>query len=254
MSEDDRQELLAAMAIALERLTPSQLALVRSVIAQLQLKTAVYRAADSDFISESGLNHICDALLAHHAMSRQPLSKDRFEYALEGALMKAGHAVEMAPRGNPGYDIMVDGARVSLKTQADKHIKADTLHISKFMELGKGVWELAILRNRFLAHLQKYDRVFSFRCFRQGATGYLYELVEIPKALLLEAANAKLVVQEDTRQNPKPGYGYVYASDGSQKYALYFDAGSERKLQVKHLRKDLCKLHATWSFDSTSPT
>jgi type II restriction enzyme len=34
------------------------------------------------------------------------------------------------------------------------------------------------------------------------------------------------------------------------KFELYFDAGAERKLQVRHLRKDLCTVHAQWEFAS----
>ena len=34
------------------------------------------------------------------------------------------------------------------------------------------------------------------------------------------------------------------------KYQLYFDGGTERKLQIKNLRKDLCTVHATWVFAS----
>jgi len=76
-------------------------------------------------------------------------------------------------------------------------------------------------------------------------------LVEIPKSLLLEGKSAQLVIQKRSRQNPKPGYGYVYDSQGKIKFALYFDGGTERKLQIKKIRKDLCIVHATWRFAST---
>ena len=39
-------------------------------------------------------------------------------------------------------------------------------------------------------------------------------------------------------------------SRGEMKYQLYFDGGTERKLQIKNLRKDLCTVHATWVFAS----
>jgi type II restriction enzyme len=68
----------------------------------------------------------------------------------------------------------------------------------------------------------------------------------------LEATESKLVVQEASRQTPKPGYGNVYDEKGNLKYALYFDAGTERKLQIKKIRKDLCVVHATWKFESTT--
>ncbi|WP_422616418.1 hypothetical protein, partial [Rhodoferax sp.] len=42
----------------------------------------------------------------------------------------------------------------------------------------------------------------------------------------------------------------VRDANGQLKYSLYFDGGTERKLQIKHLRKDLCTVHATWTFGS----
>jgi type II restriction enzyme len=97
-----------------------------------------------------------------------------------------------------------------------------------------------------------YNRIFTLRCLSAGPAKVHYELVEIPKALLMEAAHCELEVREDSRQNPKPGYGYVKDAAGRLKFSLYFDGGSERKLQIKGLRKDLCKVHATWTFGSAA--
>ncbi len=252
MDEQQRQETIADVGLALEALSPSQIVLVKNLVAKLSTATVGYRNPMSDFISETGLTHIGDALLAHHSMAQRPLSKESFEHALEGALRRAGHHATLAKRGNPGHDITVDGVAVSLKTQADASIKPDVLHISKFMELGSGPWELPLLRDQFLAHMNSYQRVFQFRCHRQGTTGFLYELVEIPMSLLREGANATLELKENSTQTPKPGYGYVYDASGRLKFSLYFDGGTERKLQIKGLRKDLCTVHATWSFDSAS--
>jgi type II restriction enzyme len=124
------------------------------------------------------------------------------------------------------------------------------LHISKFMELGKGPWELPLLRDMFLEHMRSYERILQFRCLAPGPASYLYELVEIPKTLLMEGAVAELVTQAGSRQTPKPGYGYVYDEDRRLKFALYFDGGTERKLQIKAIRKELCTIHATWRFES----
>jgi type II restriction enzyme len=119
------------------------------------------------------------------------------------------------------------------------------------MELGKGPWELATLRDMFLDHLKGYERILQFRCLKPGPADYLYELVEIPKSLLMKGSQAKLVVQQNSTQNPKPGYGYVYDADRKLEFALYFDGGTERKLQIKSISKSLCIVHATWRFDST---
>lgn len=250
--ESEKQVL--SIADALAKLTPSQLAMVQSVINQLALPYEFKRNEKSDLITAGVLDSLGDSLRAHHTASKQPLTKDKFEHALQHALSANGFQAALATsRTNRGHDITVDGVRISLKTEAASNIREHYLHISKFMELGRGAWELPLLLEHYLTHLQGYERVFQFRCLGQGPRHYFYELVEIPKRLLEEAKDAVLEVRGDSRQNPQPGYGSVYAADGSLKYQLYFDGGSERKLQIKGLRKDLCMIHATWAFESASP-
>ena len=245
--------LVRFLAQSLVELTPSQLDWVSGVIRQFHLPHEFQRKEDSDLVTPSVLEMLGDALRIHHAFSRQALGKDRFEFALERSLNRAGIQAELVlNRTNRGHDITIGGIPVSLKTQADSRINANFLHISKFMELGKGAWELPLLRDLFLEHMQSYDRIFQFRCLKRGPEASFYELVEIPKSLLLEGANAELVIQEKSKQNPKPGYGNVYDEKRKLKFALYFDAGTERKLQIKKVRKDLCSVHATWKFDSTT--
>ncbi len=122
------------------------------------------------------------------------------------------------------------------------------------MELGRGKWELPLLRDLFLEHMHNYERIFILRRLKDVGAKIRYELVEIPKVLLLEAENCELEIRTNSRQNPKPGYGYVKDDDGQLKYSLYFDGGTERKLQIRHLRKDLCQVHATWIFTRLFPS
>lgn len=232
-------------------LTASQLGWVKAVVAQFKLPHTFWAYPKSDLITAPVLERIGDALRIHHAFSRQALSKDRFEYAFERALSQSGFEASLASsRTNRGHDLTINKVRVSLKTEASANIKADYLHISKFMELGRGEWDLPLLRDLFLEHMQGYERILQFRCLDNGPDTYHYELVEIPMDMLREAATAKLQVQEGSRQNPKPGYGYVLDATEKQKFALYFDGGTERKLQIKAIRKELCTVHATWKFES----
>jgi hypothetical protein len=241
-----------ALAEALFGLTPSQRFWVNSVIKQFELPFIFWRNHQLNFISEPVLNSLGDAIRIHHAFSRQALSKDRFEYALERALLLNGvDAALSSSRTNRGHDITIEGERVSLKTEAAANTKETHLHISKFMELGRGAWELPLLVQSFLEHMQGYDRIFQFRFLPAQSGHYFYELVEIPKELLLQARTARLEVMENSRQNPKPGYGYVNnPQTGELAYQLYFDGGSERKLQIKSIDKKYCTLHATWRFES----
>ena len=87
------------------------------------------------------------------------------------------------------------------------------------MELGKGIWELSLLRDLFLEHMQSYERIFTLRCLSSRQADIKYELVEIPKVLLLEAELCSLIVSEESRQNPKPGYGHVRDAAGDIKFS-----------------------------------
>jgi type II restriction enzyme len=75
---------------------------------------------------------------------------------------------------------------------------------------------------------------------------YHYELVEIPIALLNETVNGSLYIMNNSKQTPQPGYCDVRDLDGAIKFRLYFDGGSERKLQIKDLQIKYCLIHANW--------
>lgn len=247
ISRDEAVEL----AEELLRLSPAQQRWVKSAIKAFSSSYKFWRSENSDIISEEVLRSLGDRLLSHHSGSHQALSKDRFEFALESALNDSGIPSSLVTsRTNRGHDINIKGTPVSLKTEAAANIKDDIIHVSKWMELGRGEWKLPLLLRLFLEHLESYERIFTFRRLRNNGNSVRYELVEIPKPLLLEAEHCDLEGRPNSKQNPQPGYGYVRDDSGNIKYSLYFDGGSERKLQIKHLRKDLCKVHATWTFDS----
>jgi type II restriction enzyme len=190
-----------------------------------------------------------DVLRIHHCFSSEAFTKDKFEYALEKTCNACGLPARLARRGNRGHDITIRDASFSLKTQADAAIKDGYLHISKFMELGQGDWgdkveDLAGLRTRFFHHMRNYERILTLR--RLKLSGFhSYELVEIPKALLLEAGRGELQMAVNSKQFPKPGTCTVKDDKGRMKFLLYFD---ERKLQVRLIDKNLCVVHATWKF------
>ena len=241
-------------------LTTSQLEVVEKIIKQFSSPYLVLERNEiSDIITNDVLLDIGDTLRIHHCFSYEPFTKDKFEYALERTLNNFGTTAYLAPTGNPGHDIEINGVKVSLKTQADKNIREEKLHISKFMELGKGIWsddpkDLENLLGRFLGHMTGYDRIFSLRCLQRGPNIWKYELVEIPKALLSEARFGTLRMMNNSSQMPKPGYCDVFDETGEIKFQLYFDGGSERKLQIKNLKKKLCIVHGTWSFERISIT
>ena len=207
----------------------------------------------SDLFDKHSLENFGDALRIHHSFSVEPFSKDKFEYVLEQTLNITGPIAKLANRGNRGHDISIIEIPVSLKTQADQNIKEDKIWISKFMELGRGDWgdnpnDLKTLRNMFLTHMNNYERILTLRALRK-APKWKYEMVEIPKTILQFSVNGELEMKLHSKQFPKPGYCYVRDKNGEEIYQLYFDGGSERKLQVKNLLKKYCVVHATWEFE-----
>jgi hypothetical protein len=232
------------------------LAYIGSVVTGLLGHMTEKREPNSDLVSEVFLEEFGVHLLAHHGTASRPLTKEQFERAMERVMKLSGRNAERSPMGNPGHDITIDGKKYSLKTQADAHMKSDRLWISKFMELGKGDWsdkprQLTGLRDQFLKHLNSYDRILSLRALERNDAGrshWHYELVEIPKKLLEEASGGKLEMRMDSKQMPRPGYCTVTDKKGIVKFRLYFDGGTERKLQIKDLKKDLCTVHGEWDF------
>lgn len=248
MSEEGR---IKNISKRLPNLTEYQLDAISRIIDQLQKPKQFWRNENSDLVTNNVLQDFGDTLRIHHVFSAEALSKDRFEYALERVLQGCGVKAKCAPKGNPGHDITINDMRVSLKTQADKGIKVGTIHISKFMELGKGEWtdkveHLHGLLERFYNHMTRYDRIFTLRRLKDK-TNENYELVEIPKEVLKRAEFGEFRIVSNSKQTPKPGYCTVSDHDGVE-FQLYFDGGTERKLQVKCLRKDLCIVHANWIF------
>ena len=242
---------------SIPNLTVFQLERIDSIVSILLMDfLRIAKNLNSDIATEEFVRDFGDVLRIHHAFSNEPFSKDKFEFALEKILYNLGRHAVLAQKGNPGYDIKIDSQTFSLKTQADKQLKEDSIHISKFMELGKGKWENSIedlsgLRDQFLFHMKNYDRILILRCLSKDLKNLTYELVEIPKKLLLEAGSGSLKFSSKSRQAiARPGTCDILSSTGEMKFQLYFDGGGERKLQVKNLQKKYCTVHATWAFSS----
>lgn len=251
----EREERLKRLCDALKGLTDGQTEWLKKVIEQFQRPHQFKRNPYSDIVSDCILQDFGDGLRIHHCFSSEAFSKDKFEYAIERVVNFCGGNAKLAPKGNPGHDITINGVKFSLKTQADKNLKTDLLHISKFMELGKGNWsdenDLTGLRDQFFHHMRSYDRILSLRRLQASKdTLCFYELVEIPKILLEEAKNGNLSMMQTSKQTPKPGYCHVKDESGNEKFQLYFDGGTERKLQIRNLDKSLCIVHAEWEFET----
>jgi type II restriction enzyme len=248
----NKQERIERLVTALPELSNYRLLLVDKIVRVFQTRKNFTRLTESTLITQQVLDDLGDVLRVHHVFSKEPFSKDKFEYALEHVLLEAGIDAKLAQRGTRGYDIRINTERFSLKTEAAKTIRNETIHISKFMELGGGQWgnnpgDLIGLRDQFMANLNNIQRILILRSLKKGDPIHKYELVEIPKSLLYKATAGRLEMKLESSQNPKPGYCYV-EENNVLLFSLYFDGGGERKLQIKGIRKSLCQVHGTWEF------
>jgi|GEM_PF-5072127 len=82
---------------------------------------------DSDIINETILSDFGDALRIHHGFSKEPFSKDKFEYVLEQTLNMNRPISRLASKGDRGHDITINGVPISLTTQTDKNTKEDKI-------------------------------------------------------------------------------------------------------------------------------
>lgn len=253
MSYEDiiRQERIRKLCAVLSELTNHQIDYVETIVNQLSKPfIETYINNKSDLFGECVYQNLGDSIRIHHCFSKGPFTKDKFEFALDAVLNYCGIPSELAPSGNPGFDIFFANQKISLKTEAASKISKDKIHISKMMELGKGAWDIDQLLEQFYANITKFDRILTLRCLSKESTGLHYELLEIPKSLFWEAKSGTVRNMVLSIQTPKPAYCDVFSADGKIKYQLYFDAGGERKLQVKNLDTSYCTLHAMWKFST----
>ena len=132
-------------------------------------------------------------LLIHHATNEAKLTKKAFEYAFRAASAAAGKTAAItSSQTNPGTDVTVDGVAFSLKTEAAASIRADRITISKLSE-GRWIQQCSTLEElaqatitRIPTHLQQYDRILTLRAHNLSMVKVLYELVEIPRSVLLQ--------------------------------------------------------------------
>jgi hypothetical protein len=252
---------LKPLTTDLSAMTADQFRWIEHLVRSMVLPVNSFRNTQSNvFPDDRSMGLMFLYLITHHTLSAEAFKKEKCEYALEQIMTSLGRKAARAPsRTNPGHDLTVDGERWSIKSEASRGIKADAIHISKWMELGKGKWQKeadlrTLCAKNFQGHLANYDRIFIFRCLSpDDPVEHRYELLEIPKAMLVTACSSgDFAMMKDSKQRPKPGYCKVSDAKGLM-YELYFNGGTERKLRLQKLRRDLCTCHAEWKFSTPPP-
>src|SRR4030067_1528837 len=103
MTETERIQRVISI---LRELKEGQKALVEEVATLLARQyITIWHLPSSDFVDDCLLYTLGDLIRVHHAFSKGPFTKDKFEYALEKAKNLCGVRAELSNSGTPGHDI-----------------------------------------------------------------------------------------------------------------------------------------------------
>lgn len=250
--EKDKRDDIADVVKTLQQLTPTQVDVVKAIIDRFADEQVSEHCRD-EFLTREAFEYFSMRLAAHHAYSSSVLKKENFEHILEQSFVRAGipaaRANSMTERG---ADLKAGNVTLSLKTEAAKNLKLDSITISKLMEAAwiKGITSTEDIPERIatmvVPHFANYDQIFILRSYpdkeRPGAIRY--DLREIPKAVLSLVSDLK---PEDfsplTRTRTTSAEVKI---DGRRAFKFRLD-GSDDKLTINYLDVGLCPLHAWWS-------
>jgi hypothetical protein len=210
----------------------------------------VFQSPQSDLANSSFVESITNRLLLHHAITEEKFNKKSFEYALKSAFEACKIDAKIADsQTSQGADLVVNGFRLSLKTEAAQGINENKLTISKLME-ARWIRECRTkndfvkgVRNRVLPSLNQIDRILVMRAFDLPLDFIKYELVEIPINILKTMGDIE--IGEFGKRTKNGGSSAIVNYLGAQAFRLVLD-GSVEKVTVSRLEKSLCSVHCTW--------
>ncbi|WP_417724770.1 hypothetical protein [Salipiger sp.] len=201
------------------------------------------RPVPSEILSDAFAREFRATLLIHHYFLGSPLATNSFEAAFTRAARSGGHRVAQADDGQRFWDVEIDGRKISLKSTAQKGLRARRLHISKLCEAawiqdmrGPAQREEATKR-LFADYTATVDSIIQLRLFRAAAH---YELVEIPTSLLRQVAHVP-------RAAFAPDGPSIAIPEGapSPEFTLKLDR-SDAKVTLTNIDKAACRVLATW--------
>ena len=250
--EHEKRDDIADVVRTLSRLTPTQVEVVKAIIDRFADEQVNEHCRD-DFLTREAFEYFSIRLAAHHAYSSTVLKKENFEHILQQSFLRAGipatRAESMTERG---ADLTAGNVTLSLKTEAARNLRLDSITISKLMEAAwiKGITSTEDIPERVAAmvmpHFSNYDRIFILRSYpdRERDGSIRYDLREIPKTVL---ARVKHLRPEDftplTRTRTTSAEVKI---EGRRAFKFRLD-GSDDKLTINYLDVAFCPLHAWWS-------
>jgi hypothetical protein len=212
------------------------------------------RRYDSDLVDDAFAETLANSLRLHHVIHQEPLGKNSFTRIVKGCAEASGKTAEPSPgRGKAPWDLKIDGAGWSLKTEAARGISPDTVRIEKLME-ARWIRECsnpalcaAAVRTHIPAYMAGCDRIIVLRAFQLEDQRMRYDLMEPPVTVITE----KLATVSPSAFS-KAGVSYgasIDSADGSRIFRILLDASTE-KIRLWFSAAH-CRMHGSWTVKST---
>ena len=200
----------------------------------------------SGIFEEGFLIAIKTLVNVHHSIyPHVPPQGIYFEALVEQAFNRAKKPytiIEGSGRNLAGHDLLVEGQKISLKTETGKGTNPDLISITKLCTTEREPWDAPTLIERVLAHLSRYDVILMLRAIWRLPLIH-YQLLEIPidSLRLIETAELQGVGKRKGRQSL--GADVLLADQVI--FHVHFD-GSDGKCQIRNLRVSNCALLEEW--------
>jgi len=168
-----------------------------------------------------------------------------FESLVEDAfkrIKKPFTIIQATSRNQPRHDLLVENARISLKTETGEGTDLRKIAITKLCTTERDPWTAESLVERAMEHLSRYDIILMFRAAWELPVVH-YQLVEIPVDLLklMRMANFEPV----GRRKGRKSLGADVFRGSEKVFHVHFD-GSDGKCQVRDLAVSNCVMLETW--------
>lgn len=147
------------------------------------------------------------------------------------------------PRNAATHDLLVDGLRLSLKTETGKSAKDRTINITKLCTTEREPWAAEVLLGRALEHLSRYDVILMLRAvWKPPIVHYQLILINVDWLQRMKHAVFEVVGNRSGRQS----FGaHAIDSAGERLFRIHFDA-SDGKCSIRNLRVSDCELLSEW--------
>lgn len=150
--------------------------------------------------------------------------------------------IESGGRNQPRHDLVVEGVRLSLKTETGEGTDANEVKITKLCTTEREPWTAGDLIQRVSAHLSRYDFILMLRAIWHLPV-LSYQLLEIPVNLLRLVNTADL--EPVGRRSGRKSLGADIRIEGERIFRVHFDA-SDGKCVISNLPVSRCVLLDSW--------